>query len=133
MTAPTGSSEPRQFGDAVDGLLDRHLLQQRHQVDGGLGRPDARRMTVSAWLRIGPTRASPATSALTLRKRAMRPVGGASSTTASYYGPSRPSLRRTASYGLAGEQHVAQAGRDRGGEVDGADPLEQPLRPGATL
>ena len=32
---------------------------------------------------IGPTLASPATSALTLRKRVMRPVGGASSTTAS--------------------------------------------------
>ena len=37
----------------------------------------------SAWLRIGPTLATPATSWLTLRNRTTRPVGGASRTTAS--------------------------------------------------
>ncbi len=41
-------------------------------------------ITVSAWLLIGPIRASPASSLLTLRNCAIRPVGGASSTTASY-------------------------------------------------
>ena len=40
-------------------------------------------MTASACERIGPVRASPATSVLTLRNRAIRPVGGASITTAS--------------------------------------------------
>ena len=42
------------------------------------------RMIEDAWLRIGPTLAIPATSVLTLRKRPIRPVGGASRTTASY-------------------------------------------------
>jgi len=41
-----------------------------------------------AWLWIGPILASPTTSSLTLRKRVIRPVGGASSTTASYTGRS---------------------------------------------
>ena len=36
-----------------------------------------------AWFRIGPTLASPTTSSFTFRKRVIRPVGGASSTTAS--------------------------------------------------
>ena len=40
-------------------------------------------ITPSLCVLIGPTLASPATSAVTLRKRAIRPVGGASSTTAS--------------------------------------------------
>ena len=40
-------------------------------------------MTRSAWSRTGPTRASPETSAVTFRNRVTRPVGGASSTTAS--------------------------------------------------
>ena len=41
------------------------------------------RCTVSAWARIGPTLASPDTSDAILRKRLIRPVGGASITTAS--------------------------------------------------
>ncbi len=57
----------------------------------------SRPMIESAWPRIGPTRASPATSALTPRKRVIRPVGGASSTTASYAGAPFFVLRRTAS------------------------------------
>ena len=52
-----------------------------------------------AWRRTGPTRASPATSSLTLRNRAMRPVGGASMTTASYANP-LPFCRLAASYTL---------------------------------
>ena len=39
--------------------------------------------TVSACVLTGPTFASPDTSAVTLRNRPIRPVGGASSTTAS--------------------------------------------------
>ena len=39
---------------------------------------------LSAWVRIGPTFARPASSLLTLRNWAIRPVGGASSTIASY-------------------------------------------------
>ena len=39
--------------------------------------------TVSAWVLTGPTFARPDTSAVTLRNRPIRPVGGASSTTAS--------------------------------------------------
>ena len=39
--------------------------------------------TVSAWPRIGPTLARPETSAVTFRNRPIRPVGGASMTTAS--------------------------------------------------
>ena len=41
-------------------------------------------ITVSACDLIGPTFASPASSPLTLRNWVMRPVGGASSTMASY-------------------------------------------------
>ena len=83
-------------------------------------------ITVSAWLLIGPTLASPASSVLTLRNWAIRPVGGASSTTASY---SRASLlRRVALHrlvDLAGQQHVAHARRDGGREVDDAEPVER--------
>ena len=41
-------------------------------------------MTLSDWVLIGPTLARPASSELTLRNWVIRPVGGASSTTASY-------------------------------------------------
>ena len=71
-----------QLGDRVDGLLDRHLLQQRHQVDRRLRRAQHRHHAV-AWVWIGPILASPATSSVTFRKRVIRPVGGASITTAS--------------------------------------------------
>jgi hypothetical protein len=50
-------------------------------------------MIAPAWLRMGPAFASPTTSSLTLRKRPIRPVGGASSTTASYTGPSAVPFR----------------------------------------
>ena len=40
-------------------------------------------MIESAWLRIGPIRASPETASCTFRNCEIRPVGGASSTTAS--------------------------------------------------
>jgi len=50
------------------------------------------RITLSACWRTGPIRANPATSLLTLRNRATLPVGGASSTTASY---NRPPPRRS--------------------------------------
>ena len=53
---------------------------------------------VSAWCLIGPTLASPASSSLTLRNWVIRPVGGASSTTASYsMAPLLRLLRCTAS------------------------------------
>ena len=58
------------------------------------------RMIESAWLRIGPTLARPATAACTLRNRAIRPVGGASKTTASYALGRFLIFRRTASYTL---------------------------------
>ena len=51
--------------------------------------------TPSLWVLIGPTLASRAVSAVTLRNRPIRPVGGASSTTASYTRrPSRGAGRR---------------------------------------
>ena len=84
-------------------------------------------ITVSAWLLIGPTLASPASSLLTLRNCVIRPVGGASSTTASY--SDRLLVAAVALHGLedlAGEQHVADAGRDGGGEVDHAEPVQRP-------
>ena len=56
------------------------------------------RMIESAWLRIGPTLASPETASCTFRNWAIRPVGGASRTTASYALAARFSPRRTASY-----------------------------------
>ena len=55
--------------------------------------------TPSLWVLIGPTLASRAVSAVTFRKRPIRPVGGASRTTASY--TRRPSaVRVTASLTL---------------------------------
>jgi hypothetical protein len=67
---------------AVDRLLHRHLLQQRHEVDAVCGERNTA-MTPSDWVLSGPTLASPPISELMLRNRAMRPVGGASRTTAS--------------------------------------------------
>ena len=55
------------------------------------------RITESAWLRIGPILARPLTSVLTLRNRVIRPVGGASSTTASKTWPPPRTVRRAAS------------------------------------
>jgi len=55
--------------------------------------------TPSLWVLIGPTRANRAVSAVTLRNRAIRPVGGASSTTASY-ARRWPSVRVVASFTL---------------------------------
>ena len=73
---------PSQLGDRVRGLLHRHLLQQRDQVHRGLRRAQHRHHAVALRLdRAGP--GQPAISAVTLRKRVIRPVGGASSTTAS--------------------------------------------------
>ncbi len=42
------------------------------------------RVTLSDWVLMGPTLASPASSLVTPRNWVIRPVGGASSTTASY-------------------------------------------------
>ncbi len=80
-----------------------------------------------ACLRIGPTLAIPATSVLTLRKRPIRPVGGASRTTASYTSvwPALLGAPRRCLVDLAGQQHVADTGRDRGGEVDHAEAVER--------
>ena len=60
------------------------------------------RATVSACVRIGPTLARPETSVLTSRKRLIRPVGGASITTAWYTWLSsrRLARRRAASVAL---------------------------------
>ncbi len=52
----------------------------------------SREETPSLWVLIGPILASRAVSAVTFRKRPIRPVGGASSTTASY--ARRPSADR---------------------------------------
>ena len=83
-------------------------------------------MIESAWLRIGPTLASPETASCTLRNWAIRPVGGASSTTASY-ASSRPFCwRRTASYTLPVSSTSRRPGRDRGGEVGRAELVEGP-------
>ena len=72
-----------QLVDRLEGLLHRHLLEEGDEVDDGLVRleqPGDRRRP-GEW--IGPTRARSATSELTDRKRPMRPVGGASRTSAS--------------------------------------------------
>ena len=120
-----------QLGDAVDGLLHRHLLQHGDQVHRGLRATAARRITPVAWLWIGPIRASPATSVLTFRNRAIRPVGGASM----HHGVVQPAAVRPLAgdrlHDLAGQQHVAHAGGDRGREVDRADLAAAPARPGA--
>ena len=71
-----------QLVDRLQGLGDRQVLQQRHQVHRGqLG--VQHRTTPSAWLWIGPLRARSAIALVTSRKLTTRPVGGASSTTAS--------------------------------------------------
>ena len=86
MMMPPGRMAPvgqlAQLGDAVQGLLDRHLLQRGDEVHHGLRRPDHLGHGVRVRL-IGPTLARPETSVVTLRNRPIRPVGGASMTTAS--------------------------------------------------
>jgi hypothetical protein len=72
-------------------------------------------ITVSAWLRIGPTLARPASSLLTLRNCEMRPVGGVLA----------PLVAVDRLVDLAGEQDVADARRDRGREVDDTEAVER--------
>ncbi len=86
-----------QLGDPVGGLLDRHLLQHRDQVHRRARGAEERHHRVGLAL-IGPTLASPASSLLTFMNCTIRPVGGASSTTASYWiAPLLRALRSTAS------------------------------------
>ena len=99
ITAPTAIWVGSQLLDRLLGLGHRHVLQQGDQVHhGGVGPQHA--LIESAWLRIGPTLASPETASWMLRNWAIRPVGGASSTTASYASSSPLVWRRTASYTL---------------------------------
>ena len=77
-------------------------------------------MIESAWVRTGPTLASPATSWFTFRNLPIRPVGGASSTTASYTNSPR-TLRQVASCTLPVSSTSRSSRRDRGDEVDHAD------------
>ncbi len=82
-------------------------------------------MTPSDCALIGPTLARPPTSCVMLRKRAIRPVGGASSTTASYAGRPVAVGGPTASLTLPVSSTSRMPGRDRRGELDGADPAQR--------
>ena len=83
-------------------------------------------ITLSACDLIGPTLARPASSPLTLRNCAIRPVGGASSTTASYVdGMAVAGVALHGLVDLAGEQHVAHPGRDRRRELDDPEPVQR--------
>ena len=82
---------------------------------------------VSACFLIGPTLASPASSSLTLRNGVIRPVGGASSTTASYsIAPLLRLLRCTASKTFPVSSTSRTPGRDRGRELDDPEPVQGP-------
>ena len=91
-------------------------------------------ITVSAWFLIGPTLAIPASSLLTLRNWVIRPVGGASSTIASYSTPVRLEaplrrLLRAASKTLPVSSTSRTPGRDGGGEVDDSEAVQGPAGP----
>jgi len=55
----SAAGQPAQLGDAVQGLLHRHLLQQHVTKCTAVSGDRMTRWTVSAWPRIGPTRAQP--------------------------------------------------------------------------
>ena len=91
MTPPTGSLAPRSSAIpspvSCTGISSSTVTRW---IAVRLERSSV--ITTSACDLIGPTLASPASSVLTLRNWAMRPVGGASSTIASY--SRAPLLRR---------------------------------------
>ena len=116
-----------QLGDAVRGLLDRHLLQQRHQVHRRLGRlehPHHGLRLIVYRADLGQPRhlvvhVQEAGDAAGRRRVHDHVVVG------------EPPALVLAAYGLAGlagQQHVPQAGRDGGGEVDRAELLQRPAR-----
>ena len=124
----TGGS---QLSDGVDSLLDRHLLEQGHQVHSRLGRFQHCRDRVG----LGSDRPDPGQVCdfVVDVQEAHHPagrwgvyhdgvVGGCSA------GPLGPVVPAAADrlINLAGKQDIAHAGRDRRGEVDGAEFFEQP-------
>ena len=127
MIVPTGRSRRCSSRDRVGGLLDRHLLQQRHHVHRGDRRAQDRGHAVALGLDrpdlgqpggLGGHVEEPADPAGRRRVQHHRVVDPVA-----VHGPGDRLLD------LAGQQHVADAGRDRGGEVDRAELLQRPPGP----
>src|SRR5665811_132123 len=120
-----------ELGDGVDGLLNRHLLEQRHHVDDRLRRRQHRCDRVG----LRADRADPREvgNLVVDIEESCNAAGGRGVQDDGVVGP-----RCTRTLGfvlpvasdrlvdLADQQNVPDAWRDRGGEVDGAELLQQP-------
>ena len=125
ITRPTGMPQRGQLGDRVDGLLDRHLLQQRHHVHRGHRRAQQRGHALALGLdrahlgQPGGLRghveepADPAGRRRVQHHRVVRPGG-------------RPTVRVVASLTLPVSSTSRRPGRDGGGEVDRAELAQRP-------
>jgi len=128
LACPLPLPDGGQFGDAVHRLLNRHLLQQRHQVDRGL----RRFQHPHHGLRLVVYRADPgqARHLVVDVEETGDPAGRRRvEHHRVVHRPARLVLAAHRLADLAGEQHVAQAGGDGGGEVDRAELLQRPAGP----
>ena len=116
-----------QLRDGVGGLLDRHVLEQGHQVDGGLRRAQHRHDAVA--LGLDRARAGQLAHLAGDPEEAGDPPGRRSVDDDGVV--DRPAVVPAGHrfLDLAGEQHVADAGSDRRGEVDGAHLAQRPAGP----
>lgn len=116
-----------ELGDAVGGLLDRHLLQEGHQMDRGLGGLQH----PHHGLGLIVYRAYPGQPRhLVVHVEEAGDAAGRRGVH-DHVVVDEPVLLVLAAHrlaGLAGQQDVPDAGRDRGGEVDRAELLERPAR-----
>ena len=82
-TAPVGRPASAELVDGVQRLLHGQVLELGDEVDRGAASECSSSTTPSLCVWIGPVRASEPIALVTSRNFTMRPVGGASSTTAS--------------------------------------------------
>ena len=115
-----------QLVDRLERLLDRQRLQQRHQVDGG--QVGVQQLDHALGLRVHRTALGEVRDGL---GDVEEPGDAAGRRRVDHHRVVDRLLallvpRRHDLLDLAGEQHVAQAGRDRRRELDGADPPHRP-------
>ena len=116
-----------QLGHRLEGLGDGQVLQQRHQVHGGLRR--VHQLHHALALAVDRAGAREVGHRPGHVEEADDAAGGRGVEDHGVVnGPSGQARARDALLGLAGEQDVAQPGGQRGGELDRAHPPQRPAR-----